>query len=587
MSGPYHLICHTSNTHLTHTLTTLTLTTLTHHTHTHTPSPHTLTTLTHTHPHLLTGTMWPWAQQPTSSSPAFQPGAAFTHTPLPHIPPHSMQVHTLPPQAVGTQFATTQPSFVGYQVYGEFPHQSSLGYGGQLLTAQVAGRWGERHLQTIQSVQSDHLSEGAGVGYTVQPVDEMAIAVPHHVTQPGTPTQPSVPQENQLVQHHLVSPQASTPQAPPTFPPHGNPASSSPFSVDYILRDQTAVEAVEMTPQQSFPPAQQEIPEAVPTQVFAAHDASAFTDPDSLGSFPPSHGQELTPTVPPGFPQGTSTYTHHDISPGSLPFAESAETPLQVPDVNSPATFGDKLPSFHLHSDYSAPVSSGTQVVGEGEENMNLLPSEEPFSPPELILTEQEEMQPDDSTGITNDSEVGYLRGARSEREIIGPPPLVTAASATMELEPLENRSPSPALRDSFLSDGGDSAEPSPSSSPKQTLDRPSQTDTMSLALSLTPQPPTTEETMPRPPTSETAAASLPTTQAPEDTSPLSAANKVGLPRLLTSVRHRHYDTYSSDDDDVFLPNPLPRPSQDTVKPVVKETGEEKPCSSATNEGKF
>ena len=494
-----------------------------------------------------------------------------------------MQVHTLPPQAVGTQFATTQPSFVGYQVYGEFPHQSSLGYGGQLLTAQVAGRWGERHLQTIQSVPSDHLTEGAGVGYTVQSVDEMAIAVPHHVAQPGTPTQPSVPQENQLVQHHLVSPQASTPQAPPTFPPHANPASSSPFSVDYLLRDQTAVEAVEMTPQQSFPPAQQEIPEAVPTQVYAAHDGSAFTDPDSLGSFPPSHGQELTPTVPPGFPQGTSTYTHHELSQGSLPFAESAETPLQVPDVNSPATFGDKLPSFHLHSDYSAPVSSGAQVVGEGEENMNMLPSEEPFSPPELILTEQEEMQMDDSAGITNDnSEVGYLRGA-------GPPPLVTAASATMETEPLENTSPSPGHCDSFISDG-DSPEPSPSASPKQTLDGPSQTATKSLPPSLhnsTPYPPTAEETMPRPPTNETAAASLPTTQAPKDTSPPPAANKTGLPRLLTSVRHRHYDAYSSDDDDVFLPNPLPRPSQDTVKPVVKETEEEKPCSSAANEGKF
>ena len=92
---------------------------------------------------------------------------------------------------------------------------------------------------------------------------------------------------------------------------------------------------------------------------------------------------------------------------------------------------------------------------------------------------------------------------------------------------------------------------------------------------------------MPRPPSNETAAASLPTTQAPKDTSPPPAANKMGLPRLLTSVRHRHYDAYSSDDDDVFLPNPLPRPSQDTVKPVVKETEEEKPCSSAANEGKF
>ena len=581
------------NTHVhtvTHVHTNTHMHTVTHTSYIRTldsPCMHAPPHLSHTHtssspPHLLTGTMWPWAQQPTSSSPAFQPGTAFTHTPLPHLPPHSVQVHTLPPQVVGTPFTTTQPSFVGYQAYGEFPHPGSIGYGGQLLTAQVAGRWGERHLQTIQSVPS----EGAGVGYTVQPIDEMAIAVPHHVAQPGTPTQPSVPQENQLVQHHLVSPQPSTPQAPPTFPPHANPASSSPFSVDYLLRDQTTVEAVEMAQQQTYPPAQQEIPEAVPTQVYGAHDGSAFTDPDSLGGFPSSHGQELTPTVPPGFPQSTATFTHHDLSQGSLPFAES-ETSLQVPDVNTPPTFGDKLPAFHLHSDYVAPVSSGAQVVEEGEENMNLLPSEEPFSPPELILTEQEEMQADDSTEMTEDNSevnnVGYLRGARSEREYNGPPPLVTAAHATMETEPLENTS-SPVHCDPFVSDG-DSLERSPSPGPTQILDGPSPTTAESLAPSLnTPHLPNTEEAMPRPPTTNVNETTSPN---PPSTQPPPATSKGGLPRLLTSVRHRHYDTYSSDDDDVFLPNPLPRPSQDTVKPVVKETREEEPSSSAANEGKF
>ena len=341
-----------------------------------------------------------------------------------------------------------------------------------------------------------------------------------------------------------------------------------------------------MTQQQTYPPAQQEIPEAVPTQVYGAHDGSAFTDPDSLGGFPPSHGQEPTPTVPPVFPQSSATFTHHELPQGSLPFAESAETSLQVPDVNTPPTFGDKLPAFHLHSDYVAPVSSGAQVVEESEENMNLLPSEEPFSPPELILTEQEEVQPDDSTEMTEDnSEVnnmGYLRGARSEREYNGPPPLVTAARVTMETEPLENTS-SPAQCDPFVSDG-DSLERSPSPSPTQILDRPSPTTTESLPPSL--HPPNTEETMPRPPTINVNETASPSTHAPKDTS--AATNKGGLPRLLASVRHRHYDTYSSDDDDVFLPNPLPRPSQDPVKPVTKETAREnEPSSSAANEGKF
>jgi len=60
----------------------------------------------------------------------------------------------------------------------------------------------------------------------------------------------------------------------------------------------------------------------------------------------------------------------------------------------------------------------------------------------------------------------------------------------------------------------------------------------------------------------------------------------------IISVRHRHNETYSSDDDDVFLPNPLPDThTVERSKParllVVEETGGEEPSLSTPNQGKL
>lgn len=512
------------------------------------------------------GAMWPWSQPPASSSPSFQSGAAFTHTPLPHVTPHPMHVHSLAPQAVSAQFATTQPSFVGYpQPFGEYPH-GSVGYGGQLLTAQMAGGWGDGHVHTIQSVPSGRMSEGAGVGYPVQPMDEVALGAPHQVTQPSTPTQ-TIAQTTPLMQQ-LVSPQPSGPQ--PGFPPHANSVTSSPFSVDYILRDQNgSVEAVEMVQPQSYPLAEpQDMHEAVSTQAYAQelHEGEFTDGAESLGTFPPPPA--LQPSIPARFAQGgnqVATYPHGELAQGRLPFADSADTTLQVPDANTPA--------FHLQPDFVQPGKPE-----EAEESMNL-PTEEPFSPPELILTEQRE-QDHSEMSEDRDADVGYLHGTEG-KGLSEPPPLVMAvtaggfqtaenvASAGMETEP--DVAPQALTTETCSSDEQSASQDhsiaevlpevagtAPQAPGPSNINSPPHSPTPNKDLS--PHPPTTVKDLSSHPT--------------------------------ISVRHRHNDTYSSDDDDVFLPNPLPHTHTiERSKParllVVQETGGEEPSLSTPNQGKL
>ena len=466
-----------------------------------------------------------------------------------------MHMHSLTPQAVGAQFATTQPSFVGYpQVFGDYP--SSVGYGGQLLTAQIAGGWGDGHVHTIQSVPSGRISEGAGVGYSVQPMDEVALGAPHHIAQPSTPTQ-TVAQNSPLLQQ-LVSPQPSGPQ--PSFPPHANAVTSSPFSVDYLLRDQNgSVEAVEMVRQQSYPLAEpQDMHEAVPTQAYAQelHEGEFTDGAESLGAFP-----ALQPSIPARFAQGgnpVATYPHGELAQGGLPFADSAETTLQVPDANTPA--------FHLQPDF---VQPGTPE--EAEERMNLL-TEEPFSPPELILTEQEE-QHHSGTVQDRDADVAYSHCA-DDTSLSEPPPLVEAVTAD-GFQTAEN-----AANTSMETE----PEISPQALTTETNEQPASQDhsipeVLPQTAGVTPQSPgpSNINSPPRSPTPNNDSSPQP---------PTTVKVLSSLPPI--PVRHRHNDTYSSDDDDVFLPNPQPHSPDRTETAklvVVQEPGGGEPSSSTPNQG--
>lgn len=56
---------------------------------------------------------------------------------------------------------------------------------------------------------------------------------------------------------------------------------------------------------------------------------------------------------------------------------------------------------------------------------------------------------------------------------------------------------------------------------------------------------------------------------------PPALTEKSTLPLPLRHQRHLHYDTYSSDDDDVFLPNPPPKTQADKCTTIAMETEEE------------
>ena len=227
--------------------------------------PRTLDLYTHTH---TTGTnMWPWGQPPVSSS--YQP-TGFSHS------LHSMSslpLHCVNPQGGNTQFGTSQSSvpFVGYTPFAqtEYSHSNISGYG-------ITGMNSSSHLtnwnDNVNLSSADHHTMVSPAGSAGTPPTGVSYFSPHnqighddsmnhHMRSSsslhGTPVTPHAPTpplpETSPIQHSLepgalVSPHAgaSYQQAPPqpqqiqpNFPSGSHVHNSSPFSVDFLLRERS------------------------------------------------------------------------------------------------------------------------------------------------------------------------------------------------------------------------------------------------------------------------------------------------------------------------------------------------------------
>ena len=451
-----------------------------------------------------------------------------------------MSMHHLTASGISPQqFGISQPSLIGYQSFaqGDFP-QPNVGYGIPSTQLPMAG-WGER-----QHIPSDHLHVAyAGRGMSqeeLQMASQMRQAMPQNVPVQQQPTPPG--QSNPMHARNsplpqLVSPHANTSAQPTSHPP----VASSPFSVDFLLRETpSTVEAEDMT--QGYARHSQEIHH---DNVPQGYEERA----EGIGGFPPQE-------IPPGYSQPGDTvgpFTQQEPTPQ---YTETESTP-QFPQ---PEAGG--LAPYQLHSDYAQPMSSPPEDIN--------LPSEKPFSPPELILTEREDEDVQDENESHDQLDQSDPSNAVMQND-------VTADNMSSEPSPRiaeEQKSPSKEESENELTvdieaplhgyqepSGYDPREPINSAvnqsndSSAQQADRSSSTG--SKVIPTSPYSPEKQNN------------TAPSSESPEK---LATPTPREVPQPPPLVRHRRDLEFDTDDDDVFLPaEPVPD------KPDKMEEGGEPP----------
>ena len=286
-----------------------------------------------------------------------------------------------------------------------------------------------------------------------------------------------------------------------------------------------------------------------------------------MGRYATHTPQEMAP-VPSGFGEGGEQGFPPPCPPGGREpfgdgsrelqqFADSSETLAQFPGSSddlpqlsqqevaeeTAGTFPDKLSPFQLPSDFSSP-----NVPPEDSDKLAIaLPPEKPFSPPQLVLTNSEESQPQDLDQSDHSS-------IAMQRDLTG-----SHVTGTVDSSPRSNEGVSQqGVGGGRLSD----QEPREKAPP---------------ALSL----PVGE---PGPPAKDTL------NRAAEDRLlPVGPSKTTVLSRRPFMVRHKH--DYESEDDDVFLPNSPHHPTEEQSRPPEQphppgqdqprppeQGGEEQPC---------
>ena len=302
--------------------------------------------------------MWPW-QPPTSSTHPHYPSSSLSyHHPHPsHISPDSLPTG-LPP----SQF---QP-VVGGQHYlypnppGEFPFSQHL----------------SEHVPVDQWAESRQAS--------VQPSDSLPFSSP---LQPR-PHLPSLHPSQQATPTNVQPQQLSPIPLTPSHPPPTHTVTQSPFSMDFILREQAppTAEGVELT--QQFPPtggrpSQTDLSDPVVAPGYQSGMGEVmYQTPPQPHPLPHPHtpSPQLQQSIKPVNFNPSGHYGDQSKTPMSAfgGVAGSAEGVAQFSPTHNTPSFPDNLQPFQLHSNYRPPDSGEKVELGGGA-------SEAPYSPPQLI----------------------------------------------------------------------------------------------------------------------------------------------------------------------------------------------------------
>ena len=266
---------------------------------------------------------------------------------------------------------------------------------------------------------------------------------------------------------------------------------------------------------------------------YATHTPQEMaTVPSGFGEGGEQVGGVFPPPCPPGsqelarepFGDSSGELQQFANSREALPqFAGSSDDLPQLSQQEvaeeTAGAFPDKLSPFQLPSDFSSPSSPAE----DSDKLAIALPPEKPFSPPQLVLTNSEESQPQDLD--------------QSDHSSIAMQGDITGSHVMGTLDP----SPRP--------DEGVAQQSAGGGRPAELLDRePREEDTPALTLA-TVEP----EGPPR---------DLPSRTAELRVEP---SKTTAAPRRPFMVRHKH--DYESEDDDVFLPNSPHRSAQQQPHP--------------------
>ena len=310
---------------------------------------------------------------------------------------------------------------------------------------------------------------------------------------------------------------------------HTQPVGSRPFTVDFLLGERPAtIEGVELA--QTYPQRPATIEGVELAQTYSQQETS-YRD-DSMVGFAASSAASY---IQPPFPQSEETLSPYPTESGS-----------------------QSLPPFQLHTDsYSQPLDS---LNGD---KMNItLPPEKPFSPPELI-PEPAQQQLD-----TVSCDQPYVQ---SDTNVQSESHMTTGSS------PKEREQQLPEAMEGLpdLMEEVPMALPEAIDSPKVPtfeIDSPPglQIDDESESSHPQQQSLQTQTATKKPPDLQTQAAAKKT----PDLQTQTAAKKT--PHLPLPLVRRQFE-YTSEDDDVFLPNPPPRPEATVAKQPEEETSTQQP----------
>lgn len=491
--------------------------------------------------------MWPW-QQPHTSTP-YQPPTLSTLT------PH--QLGSVPqPFPTASQMPYLSPSYPSHPyTHSLTDYQPSVGYSStvppslpQPVHAHRPAVWTGTPLPTEQMTATGSYQPG---GFGAEDVHPQTMPVHLQPTQTSPIAQHGTP--------HVLPPSGS-PQAPPTGGgAYAHPqVASSPFSVAYLLREQPS----HMDPTEMLPTYSSEQPEEDMAGDSVSPTFPPTESPDSIRPFDSAYPQP-GPTHIPGY--------QPELAPEGPPLGGNK---AQFTGGTPSDAFPSKLPSYQLQSELEGLSAEGDKLT------ISLPPEEKPFSPPELIpdstdmilgrqdTTEEKE---EESHHASHDPQVTpeqpvspQVEGERSEEE---DSPLTSDIALAVV---------SPARSASAVEEEG--------ISPENSLDQSLQDhDQLPEDKSTDEPPPLVAEEEPASQCA-TGPTQNPTHSHPSSTHPPTPAPE-SLPKRLQPVPPplvRSHLEYTSEDDDVFLPN---SPNALSPEPVAKQS-EPAPRQPAKEEGK-